>query len=94
MVCIFFNPILNRGGALNAPTIKNRSAISPWAMLGSPKLLTLFLSVLDIFQQSRFSNFQFFKKNIKRCQKYPKGGPFCEFQIFGVLARNSVFLMA
>ena len=79
------------GGALNAPTIKNRSAISPWAMLGSPKLLTLFLSVLDIFQQSRFSNFQFFKKNIKRCQKYPKGGPFCEFQIFGVLARNSVF---
>merc|ERR1712102_14889 len=82
------------GGALNAPSIKNQSTISSWAMLGSSKLLTLFLSVLDIFQQSRFSNFQFFKKNIKRCQKYPKGGPFCEFQIFGVLARNSVFLMA
>ena len=74
-----------------APTTKNRSAISPWSMLGSPKLLTLFLSVLDIFQQSCFSNFQFLKKNIKRCQKYPKGGPFCEFQIFGVLARNSFF---
>jgi len=41
-----------------------------------------------------FFKFSIFKKNIKRCQKYPKGGPFCEFQIFGVLARNSVFLMA
>ena len=75
-----------------APTTKNQSAISPWSMLGSPKLLTFFLSVLDIFQQSCFSNFQFLEKNIKRCQKYPKGGPFCKFQIFGVLARNSVFL--
>ena len=41
-----------------------------------------------------FFKISIFKKNIKRCQKYPKGGPFCEFQIFGVLARNSVFLMA
>ena len=41
-----------------------------------------------------FFKISIFKKNIKRCQKYPKGGPFCEFQIFGVSARNSVFLMA
>ena len=49
-------------------------------MLGSPKLLTLFLSVLDMSQQSRFSNFQFLFEIIKRRQKYPEGGPFCEFQ--------------
>ena len=86
--------LFETGGAFYAPNTKIQSAVFPWSTQGSPKLLTLFLSVLDIFQQSRFSNFQFFKKNIKRCQKYPKGGPFCEFQIFGVLARNSVFLMA
>ena len=63
------------GGALNAPTIKNRSAISPWAMLGSPKLLTLFLSVLDIFQQSSFSNFQSLKKISNVVKNIQRGDP-------------------
>ena len=77
-VCLTLS--LTGGGALNAPTIKNRSAISPWAMLGSPKLLTLFLSVLDIFQQSRFSNFQFLKKISNVVKNIQRGDPSVNFK--------------
>ena len=84
MFCVQFQRLLTLfvtgGGALNAPTIKNRSAISPWAMLGSPKLLTLFLSVLDIFQQSRFSNFQFLKKISNVVKNIQRGDPSVNFK--------------
>ena len=83
IVLYLFNSLLTlfvTGGALNAPTIKNRSAISPWAMLGSPKLLTLFLLVLDIFQQSRFSKFQFLKKISNVVKNIQRGDPSVNFK--------------
>ena len=87
------NPICNRGG-IKCPHYQESVRHFPMGNARITKTLDFVPLSTRHIPAKPFFKISIFKKNIKRCQKYPKGGPFCEFQIFGVLARNSVFLMA